>query len=337
MLDSIPKDKITSNIFVDLVTYKLPLIQSIYVAADLNIADSIGDKECDIKEIAKNVGACEDNLYRLMRVLAGFDIFSEVNDRCFINTTNSNMLRKDFHESVYNLVLWDAGELTWKSLEGLGNCVRKGTTAFDTIFNMPFFNYLENNPFHKQRLYNALSAFKQILIPQIKNSYDFSRFKKIVDIGGGEGDLLLELQNDHPNIKYMLYDLEEIVSPLRKRDLQIEIMGGNIFKDQPPQADCYILKLILHDWNNERCVQILKNCSKSLEQGGKLLLVEPALIQGSPHEQFSKMLDLDMMILTGGKERTPEEYRALFNASGLELSNVIATETPLYIIEASKH
>jgi hypothetical protein len=337
MLDSSPQNTTTSNLFIDLVYYKLPLIKAIFVATELNIADCIGSRECDVKKLSKDVGACEDKLYRLLRVLSSFGIFDEVKNRCFMNTPNSNMLRKEVDGSVYDMVLWDAGEVTWKSLENLGQCVRTGNTAFDQVYGKSFFNYIENNPIHKKRLYNALKNINQILIPAIKKYYDFSGFKKIVDIGGGEGDLLLEIYSDNPRIKCILFDLKNIVSQLDNNNMHnIEIISGNFFSDTLPSADCYILKLILHDWNDEKCIQILKNCSQTLELGGKLLIAEPALVQGSPHELFSKMLDLDMMILTGGKERTPEEYKTLLDASGFDLSNVIETESPLYIIEATK-
>jgi hypothetical protein len=337
MLDSTQKELDTSRFFIDLVTFKLPLIKAIFVATELNIADCIGNKEYDIKELSQIIGTCEDNLYRLLRVLSSFGIFSEVKDRCFVNTTNSNMLCKNINESVRDLVLWDAGELTWKSLEGLENCVRTGKTAFDQVFGMPFFDYLKANPNHKMKLYNALSAFKQIFIPQILNNYDFSRFGSILDIGGGDGDLILKIQSDYPHLKCMLFEQNESLPTLTTTNKQdIEIVSGSFFSDPLPTADCYIMKLILHDWNDDKCHQILNNCSKSLDCGGKLLIVESVLVEGSDHELFSKLLDLEMMILTGGKQRTPKEFRDLLDASGFNLSKVIQTDTPLFIIEATK-
>jgi hypothetical protein len=330
-------ESINSNMFIDLVTYKLPLTQAIYVATKLNIADCLGDKECGINELSQTTGACKDNLYRLLKVLSSFGIFKETKEMTFINTGNSNMLRKEYPASVYDLILWEVGSLTWKSLEGLEQCVLNGKTAFDKAFGMPFFKYLEQNQNHKRTLHNALNAFNKIAHPSIKQSYDFSKFKKILDIGGGQGELIMEIQDEFLNVECMLFEHEEVVSQISKIIKQgIKVFTGDFFTDELPEADCYILKLILHDWNNDQCINLLNNCDKTLEKGGKLLIIEPAIVDGSPHKLFSQMLDLDMMILTGGRERTPEEYNTILNASGFKYSQIISTETPLYIIEATK-
>jgi SAM-dependent methyltransferase len=326
-----------TNLFIDLVTYKLPLIQAIYVATKLNIADCIGDKEYEINDLSQTIGACKDNLYRLLKVLSSYGIFKETNEMTFINTEYSNMMRKEYPESVYDLILWEVGTLTWKSLEGLDQCVLNGETAFDKAFGMSFFKYLDQNQNHKRALHNALNAFNKISNPSIKQSYDFSKFNKILDIGGGQGELIIDIQEKYSNAECMLFEHEETISQLSSIIKQgINVFTGDFFTDELPEADCYILKLILHDWNNDQCIKLLKNCNRTLSKGGKLLIMEPAIIDGSPYKLFSQMLDLDMMILTGGKERTPEEYNTILNASGFKYSNIISTETPLYIIEANK-
>jgi hypothetical protein len=335
MLDSTRQDLDDADFLIELFTNKLPLAKAVYVATKLNIADCIGDEELQTTHIAQAVGANENNLYRLLRTLSSFGFFCEVNGHSFINTKSSNMLRRDYPGSFRELILWDAGPLTWKSLEGLYDCVVSGKTAFDNVFELPFFDYIEENPADKELLYKSLKTFNQMVIPEIIKSYDFSAFKSIVDIGGGEGDLLFEIHSKYPNIDCSILELSNMTLP-KKITNSIKVVRGDFFNDILPNSDCYILKHILHDWNDEQSIQILTNCSNTLEHGGKLLVIETALVPGSPHKFISNMMDLDMMILTGGKERTPDEYKSIFAAAKLELSNVIQTGSPLYIIEATK-
>jgi hypothetical protein len=337
MTDFAWSDPAAAEFLVQLLTRQLPLARAIVVATELSIADHLGDGEHSVAQLAEMIGADEQNLYRLLQLLSVFGVFKELEPGRFENTNISNMMRKSKVDSLRDMILWNGGSLTWRSLEGLGACVRSGRTAFEEVFGAPFFSYLERHPFHKKIFFDGLRSFTQMIIPGVLKSYDFSRFHRVVDVGGGEGDLIVAIHERYPNVDCTLFDRVEVVSELRGARLQnIGLVGGDFFSEPLPAADCYILQMIIHDWSDQDGVRILRHCRDSLTEDGRVIVIEMVLNDNSPHETFTRLLDLDMMILTGGKERTTDGYRALFDAAGLELCQIISTGAPLSIMEARR-
>lgn len=310
---------------------------AVYVAAKLELADHLeaGPKNAD--ELAQRVGAHPDSLYRLLRALANVGVFTEVEPRCFALTPVGKYLRSGVSGSlrVFSVV---GREIGWDPWGHLLHSVRSGETAFSHIHGMGYFEYLKKNPESARLFDEAMTGFVRMNGLAVAAAYDFTRFSTIVDVGGGHGALITEVLKRSAQLTGILFDRPEVVEEAKNRlsDAGVanrcECISGDFFASVPSGGDVYILSSVIHDWDDEKSLLILRNCRRAMRDDSKLLLVE-MIIPEDDSPFFGKFLDLNMLVNFGGKERTEKEYRNLLSAGGFQLVQIVPTGTPASLIE----
>ena len=314
--------------------------QAIYVAAKLGIADLLKDDAKNITELAKITGADRDSLYRLLRALASIGIFAEKINGDFELTPMAAALLSDVPMSLRPYVMLLGDVSWWASWGSLLHSVKTGEAAFNYLFGMDYTEYLEKHPGLAQIFNETMTSVSQAHNPAIVASYDFSSFQKIVDVGGGHGSLLFAILNANPLLKGVLFDLPHVVNTIDQSNVEIaehcEIVGGDFFQQVPAGGDAYLLKQIIHDWDDEHSVKILKKCHQAMTENGRVLVID-AIIEPGNAPNITKLFDLHMLVTApGGKERTEFEFRSLFKEAGFEVSKIISTPTTFFIIEGCK-
>ncbi len=312
--------------------------QTIYVAAKLRIADLLkdGPKSCD--ELAKATETHARSLYRLLRALASMGVFVEVADHRFGLTPLAEYLQTEVPGSMRALAIMHGEEhyLAWGSVL---HSVKTSETAFDHVFGMGFFQYLTQNPEVAAIFDDAMTGYTAQVSTAVVAAYDFSQFGTIVDVGGGYGTLITAILKANPTMKGVLFDLPHVAEDAKKRievaglTGRCEVVAGDFFASVPSSGDAYLLKWIIHDWDEERAVAILNNCYRAMTENSKLLLVEAVIPHGNT-PFFHKFMDLTMLVIAGGRERTEAEYRALLEAAGFRLTQIIPTPSEMSVIEA---
>jgi hypothetical protein len=312
--------------------------QAIYVAAKLGIADLLKDGVKNITELARITGTDSNSLYRLLRALASVGIFAEKDKGFFELTPMASALRSDVPMSLrpYAMLLGDKS--WWDSWGNLLHSVKTGEAAFDRLFGMDYTEYLEKHPDLVHIFNETMSSVSQTHNPAIVASYDFSGFQKIVDVGGGHGNLITAILKANLSLKGVLFDLPHVVDSIDRIDAEIsdrcEIVGGDFFEQVPAGGDVYILKQIIHDWDDEASIKILKNCHKAMSKNGQIIVID-AIIEPGNTPSITNFFDLHMLVTaTGGKERIESEIRSLFEEAGFEMSRIIPTPSSFFIIEA---
>jgi hypothetical protein len=294
----------------------------------------------DIASLAKDAGANEDALYRVLRVLAAFGVFAEPSPRVFEMNLASRMLLKDTPGSLAGLVRWICDAMPMRAHAEMEYSVRTGQPAAEQVYGMPVFEYFSKNPVISEIFNQGMTSFSAAIIPAVLDAYDFAGIGTLVDIAGGHGAVLTAILKKYPAMSGVLFDLDHVIAGARAN---IEAQGlsgrcraesGDFFKDVPA-ADAYVMKHIIHDWDDERAVKILQNARRRLTDPatGRILLLE-AVIQSGPGPDLGKVIDLEMLVMPGGKERTADEFASLFAAAGLRLSRIVPTASPLSVIEA---
>ncbi len=317
------------------------LSKALGVACELNLAEIIGDKEMDVQEIARKANAAPQALYRLMRALAGECVFKETKSGFFKNTKLSYALREAPGNPKY-MILHQLNDMNWTLVNELKNSVVTGKSSAFKVFGTDAFSHLENSP-EKNELYNkAMTATIGLLSNAVVSAYSFKGIDTLADIGGGEGSFLFKLMEKNPGLKGILFDLSHVVATAGKiageygvKD-RVEIIPGNFFDMDIPVADAYLLKNILHIFDDETCVLLLKRIGQVIPEEGKILILETVIRpDNKPH--FGKMFDLEMLLGTErGKERTEEEFRQLFKEAGFKLTRVVKTVSPFSVVEGRK-
>jgi SAM-dependent methyltransferase len=257
----------------------------------------------------------------------------------FENTPLSETLITDAHGSLRWFTVSELGQEHYPAWGNLMHSVKTGGIAFDDFFADDVWGYFHKNPEDAAVFNNSMSGMTAAVNNTLRSSYDFSKFNTVVDVGGGHGALITEILQGNPHTKGVLFDAPEVISGSRERlaaaglSDRCEAIEGDFFKSVPAGGDAYVMKWILHDWNDELAIQILKNCREHLAPAGRLIIVDCVVPEtNEPH--FSKFIDLNMLVMTGGKERTAREFEELLSASGFKLLQVIPTEHPTSIIEA---
>lgn len=313
--------------------------QAISTAAKLSVADYLKDGAKTVKELAEATKTHEPSLYRLMRGLSSAGVFKKDGDQ-FSLTPISEILVSDHPESMREMAVMIGDREHWHAHGNVLHTVKTGEVAFDNAFGKPFFPYIQEKPEVAQIFDNAMTSFSRGIAKAVAATYDFSDAKTIADIGGGHGILLSTVLSANENAKGILFDQPQVVAGagevLENAGVaeRTETVGGNFFEDIPVEADVYLLKHIIHDWNDEESVAILKNLAKSAKPGAKVLLVESVVEEDDNAPSMSKIMDLNMLAMTSGKERTAKEYVALFEQAGFKLTDVLPTPSPLQIVEA---
>lgn len=317
--------------------------QSISVAAKLGIADLLADGPKSSEELAKATESHAPSLYRLLRSLASFGIFACDENGLFGLTPRAAMLRTDVPGSIRAYAIVIGEQWHWHMWEGILYSVKTGEPAFDHLFGMEFQDYYDQNPEVAKNFDAAMVSALAMTDTTIIANYDFSSFSKVIDIavgGGGDAGLIASLLQANPDMQGVFLDLphriEGVKSFIAAKGLEerCETVAGDIFKSFPSGGDAYIVKNLIHDYNDERAIALLKNCRSAIGENGKLLVVEMVIPPGN-EPSLGKIVDVEALIMTAGAiERTEEQYRELLSAAGFQLSKVISSRSPMSIIEA---
>lgn len=316
--------------------------QAISVASKLYIADHLKGGAKSVAELAELTGTHEPSLYRLMRGLASAGIFQKDEDGRFSNSVLSEFLRSDHPESMRAASHMICDHEHWRSHGNMLQSVKTGEIAFNYTFGSPIFPYFAQNPEPAKIFDDAMTSFSYSIVNAIVGSYDFSEARTIADIGGGHGILLATILKANPEAKGILFDQPQVVENADKVlesigvSERVEKTSGDFFSAIPVEADIYLMKFIIHDWNDEQSITILENLAKSAKPGSKVLLFETVVEEDDNVPSMSKVMDLNMLVMTGGKERTEKEYAELLEKTGFRLNKIYPTHSPLQIVEAVK-
>jgi len=314
--------------------------QAIYVAAKLGLADELTGGARTVPDLARTTGAHSDHLYRLLRALASKGIFAEREDGRFELTPLAEPLREDAPASRRALAIM-MGEEHFRVWGELLYSVRTGETAFDHVYGQALFDFLADHPEKAAIFDRAMGGIHIGETEALLDAAELSDVDTLVDVGGGNGSVLQNALRRYPELQGVLFDLPGVVERAREemeRDglgRRCELVPGNFFEAVPEGGDLYLLRHIIHDWDDERSRTILANVRAALPETGRVLVAECVLPRGNT-ESFAKWLDLTMMVLPGGRERTEAEYRDLFRAAGLELTRVVPTASEIHLIEGRK-
>jgi len=314
--------------------------QAIYAAAKFGIADQLKDGPKTVEELAGATATNPDALHRLLRALASVGIFAERESRHFSLTPLAEPLRTDVAGSKRALALM-MGDEQFRAWAEIEYSIRTGKIAFDKVFGKPVFDYLGEHP-DKARIFDAaMVGIHGREANAVLNAYDFSGISMVADIGGGNGSQITEILKKHSRMKGILFDLPHVIERAKERIHasglmdRCKLVSGSFFDAAPEGADAYILRHIIHDWDEEKCLTILRNCHRAMRSASKLLVIESVIHSGN--EPFlGKFLDLHMLLIPGGKERTESEYRSLFERVGFELTRVVPTGAEVSIVEWKK-
>lgn len=313
----------------------------LYAAAKLKIADLVSTGPKPVAELAQASGMNEDGLYRVLRALASIGVFQETTARTFANSAVSERLRSDSGVSDRDTVLFVANPLHLEIFGELLHSVETGGTAFKKVTGLEAFEFFRENPEEGQIFNAAMTSMSAGLMRAVIQAYDFGESGTLADIGGGHGILLGAILQKHPGLRGIVFDLPHVVEGAKPRiaslglDSRCEIATGDFFQ-AVPQAESYVMKSIIHDWDDARAITILKNCAKAMRgRGGKVLLLEFVIAPGNQPD-LGKWIDMEMLALAGGRERTEAEFADLFARAGLRLARVVRTASPHCVIEAVK-
>lgn len=303
------------------------------VAAELGISDLLADGPRTRAELAAATSTDEDTLHRLLRALASVGVYDEQDGRWSVTDLGEG-LRSDVPGTLRPLARMLSSEALWAAYGHLGHSVRTGENAFEAVNGVDVWTHRRDHPEENAVFNDNMAALTSEVAGAVATSYDFADMSTVVDVGGGQGILLEAVLAGHPHLTGTVFDLPHVVA---RAPTSAELaprwssVSGSFFEEVPP-ADAYLLKSIIHDWPDDRCIEILRVCRAGLNPGGAVLLVEVVL--GRPgYEAFAAFSDLNMLVMPGGRERTEEEHAALFASAGLRLTRVVHTPSRSSIVE----
>ncbi|MET9226402.1 methyltransferase [Lentzea sp. NPDC003310] len=301
--------------------------------ARLGVADHLGDGPRPARELAAAVGADADYLSRALRLLCTNGIFRQDADGAFALTPLGQGLRTDSPYSARWGVVMSTMHTHWSSAFELEQCLRTGTPSFPALFGKPFFDYVAGDA--RAEFHGGMGSFSGAARRLALDAYDFPATGTVVDVGGGAGGFLRDVLHAHPGLRGVLFDQEHVlpgeVPPGIAPGRWTEVAGD--FFDEVPPGDLHVLSYVLHDWNDDECVRILRNCRAAMRPGGKIAVVD-AVVRPGDEPDDAKLLDLVMMMLVSGRERTREEFARVFARAGLRLGRVVPSAGPLSVVEA---
>jgi hypothetical protein len=313
--------------------------QAIHVTAQLGLADLIKDGTKSADELGPQVGANPASLYRLMRAVAALGVFHEDNAKRFSLTEMGECLRSDAKTPVAPAAFYFGLPHYWAAWGDLLHSVKTGESAFKHLYGMSSWDYFQAHP-------NVGSAFDRVMSGNSRSdaaaaiaAYDFSKFSRIIDIAGGQGVLLSEILVAYPDARGVLFDQPNVIARAAAPSAagvadRVELVAGDFFKSVPASGDAYLLKLIIHDWDDAKCGTILKKIRNVIDPAGRVIVLE-RVIEPPNQGDMTKLSDLNMMVSPGGIERTEDEFAAMFAGSGFRLEKIIGTRSRLSVIEAS--
>ena len=307
--------------------------RAVHVFAALGIADILQRDAATADEIAGQIGAHGPSLYRLLRFLSTIGVVLEEAENRFSLTPLGATLRGSGIPVIKDNTLLLGSTLYWDAIGRLRERVMGSPDGADD----GLFDYLKAHPEEIELFNRTMGSLSHVVMPAIVKAYDFSRFSCVVDVGGGQGAFLAGILGCHPGLSGILYDRPDVIAAAVIDDriaARLRTVGGDFFQHMPEGGDLYVLRQILHDWSDARSVDILRQCRKAVPPQGRLLIVETASPESKNDGNNWAALDLLMMVLMNGRERTPEDFDALFADSGFARTRVVATGSPFHLIEA---
>lgn len=313
------------------------LTQALYCAAELKLADLLFENAKTPVQLASECQALVGPLSRLLRTLASLGVFQQLPSGAYANTPLSLCLRASDPDSQWACAIL-AGTERYKAFDKLLDCLRTGKTGFELAYGMPLFEFLKERPASARIFDQAMTGLHGAETAEMLEVFDFSVFQTLADIGGGNASLLLQALRKHPGLQGILFDLPHVTENAAKEiaaagfTSRLAIHPGDFFKEIPLKADAYLMRHILHDWTDEECLKILRNLRRGFSPGAKLV-VEYVIEEGNaPHP--GKLLDLGMLVATGGRERTAEEFRSLFTSAGFHLEQILTVKSGISVLVA---
>ncbi len=331
---TLPTKEVMMQIMVNVL-----LARTLSVAAELGLADLVSDTPKSARELATATGAHENALYRLLRMLASHGVFAEDEHGHFSLTPLAAVLRSEGDDALRNYFRLSWQDVMWDTYRELLHPIMTGEPAFDRAHGMAVFDYLAAHPDVNAR-FDAMMALRSA--PEnaiIAQAYNFGQFDRIVDVAGGRGGFLAAVLRTYPTVHGVLYDQPQVViEPTELRTAGVldrcDIIGGDFFASVPTGGDVYVLKWILHDWDDARAVAILRRCRDAMGQEGRVLTIDAVIRPGNEADP-NKNMDVIMMAMSQGRERTEDDFRTLYEQAGLRLTRVTRTSSPsaLSIVE----
>jgi SAM-dependent methyltransferase len=315
------------------------LSQAIYVAAKLGIADLLRDGPQSCVALATSTGSDASSLFRLMRALSSVGIFAHLGRDRFALSRLAESLQTDVQGSLRAIVI-TIGEIHYQACGNLLHSVQTGSPAFNTVFGASLFDYLQQNVDAADAFNQGMANVSSMLAYAVLMAYDFAGISSIVDIGGGQGKLLEKILQFTPDITGTVFDTAPTIERAKQGlgndawSRRCSYVIGDFFTSVPQGADAYLLCGVIHDWDDRGAIRILKNCRRVMAAKGRLLIVD-MVVPDTDAMSFSKLLDLNMLAMTGGRERTKAEFCALLDAADFEVTGMIPTMAPQSIIEAA--
>lgn len=315
---------------------------ALYVAAHLRVADHLIGGSKSVEELAAGTGANADALYRILRLLVSLGVFEQVGPRRFALNPAGDLLRRDVRGSVHPIAHFLPDPTHFRVYANLIDAVRTGVPAADTTLGKPLFEYLAHDPAYSAIFNDAMTAISTPAAAAAVAAYDFSRFGVIVDVAGGHGEVLAAILRACPGSRGVLAELGHVADGARERIATLgladrcEAVACDFFKAVPSGGDAYVMKHIIHDWDDERALTILRNIAQAMgDKRGTVVLLETVIPEGDEPD-LGKFIDIEMLALPGGKERTAHEFRVLFDDAGFDLTRVVTTKSPLSVVEARR-
>ena len=311
--------------------------QALHVAATLGVADQLRDGRKSYDDLARACGAHPTSLYRLLRALAAVGVFSETDNKEFSLTPLGVRLTTDALDSRRNYARWIGTTGQWRSWGNLLHCIKSGESASKFTLGMDAWTYRMQNPEEEAVFNSAMTNNSRSEAQAVLEAYDFSKFGCVVDVGGGQGLLLKEILLSCPASRGILFDQSQVVASadevLASAGLaqRCQIVAGSFFEHVPKDGDLYVMKAIIHDWDDSASIEILRTCRRAMLPTARLALIERVV--GPPNESpEGKFSDLNMMVQYGALERTRQEFQDLLKRSGFEMAEVVPTRSPMSIV-----
>jgi hypothetical protein len=315
------------------------IARAVYAIAKLGIPDLLKDETKTADELAAATNMHAPSLFRILRALVSVGVLSSSDGARFGLTPLSETLITDAPGSLRWFAISELGQEHYPAWGNLMHSLKTGEIAFDHHFGVDVWKYFSQNPEDAAVFNNSMSGLTAVTNDAVARLYDFSGFNTLVDVGGGHGALITGILKSNPKLKGILFDSPEVVEGARPKIEaagladRCETVSGDFFKAVAGGGDAYILKFIIHDWEDQKAITILKNCRTHMQPNSRLILVD-CVVPESNEPHFSKFIDLNMLVMTGGKERTEKEFDELLSAAGFKLLRVISTDQPTSIVEA---
>lgn len=330
---------IPAEVYLAQLSFGALITQALATAAKLGIADLLAERPRAVADLAAATDSDERALYRLMRSLASVGIFEETEQNIFKLTAYAEPLRSNVPNSMRNGAIFMGEEWHWRVWGNMSHSLKTGKSAWGHTHGLEVFDYFQANSSQYEIFNRAMTDMTASSAPSIVEAYDFSGVRTLADIAGGHGFLLAQILQANRQLRGVLFDLPEVIEGaekfLRHEGVtdRVDTVTGDFFKAVPAGAECYLMKHIIHDWDDERATQILRNIAKVMNPNGKVLLVEMVIKEGNEPD-FGKLMDLEMLVSPGGVERTADEYKQLLSDAGLRLTRIIPTKSAYSIVES---